>query len=178
MVRPADPARDAAACAAVYAPAVTDGFASFEEVPPSAPEMAVRIGGAHAWLVAERDGAVAGWAAATPFKERAAYRWAVSVGVYVGIEHRGRGVGGELYAALLPELEARGFVWAMALISVPNPASVALHERCGFTRVALLDAIGHKAGAWRDVAYYRRPLAPRDPHPRPPATVPGTLEGG
>lgn len=166
MARPADPARDAAACAAVYAPSVTDGFASFEEAAPDAAEMAVRIGGAHAFLVAERGGEVAGWASAGPFHPRAAYRWAVSVGVYVDAAHRGQGVGRELYDALLSDLEERGFVWALALISVPNPASVALHERCGFELMTVLDGIGYKAGAWRDVAWYRRPLAPPTEPPR------------
>jgi L-amino acid N-acyltransferase YncA len=168
MVRPADPARDAAACAAIYAPAVTEGFASFEDAPPAPEEMAARIGSAPLWLVAERDGVVAGWASAGPFHSRAGYRWAVSLGVYVGEAHRGAGVGRELYGALLPELEARRFVSALALISVPNPVSVALHESFGFERVALLEGIGYKAGGWRDVAWYRRPLAPpRDPPPEP-----------
>ncbi len=144
---------------------MTDGFASFEEVPPEPHEMAVRIGNATAFLVAERDGVVAGWASAGPFHPRAAYRWTVSVGVYVAGDQRGRGVGRELYEALLPHLAERGFVTAMALISVPNPPSVALHERAGFSLVTVLDAIGHKAGAWRDVAWYRRPLAERSEPP-------------
>lgn len=168
MIRTADPVGDADVCAAIYAPSVLEGFASFETEPPGPEEMAVRIGNAHEWLVAERNGQVAGWASAGPFHARPAYRWSVSVGVYVGAASQGQGVGRELYDALLPGLEARGFVTALALIAVPNPGSVALHERCGFERVAVLEAIGYKAGGWRDVAWYRRALAaPSDP-PRDP----------
>jgi phosphinothricin acetyltransferase len=158
MVRPADPARDAAACAAIYAPAVTDGYATFEEEPPGAEEMASRIAAAHAWLVDERAGAVAGYASAVRFMERAAYRWAASVAVYVDPQHRRAGVGRALYDALLPALAERDLRWAMAGIALPNPASVALHEAVGFRRAGLFEQIGFKAGDWRDVAWYQRAL--------------------
>ena len=158
MIRPADPARDAAACAAIYAPAVTGGFATFEEVPPTAAEMAERIAAAHAWLVDERDGTIAGYAYAGTFMERAAYRWAVSVAVYVDLAHQRRGVGRALYEALLPALAERDLRWAMAGIALPNPASVALHEAVGFRRAGLFEQIGYKAGGWRDVAWYQREL--------------------
>jgi phosphinothricin acetyltransferase len=166
MVRPADPARDAAACAAIYAPAVEDGIASFEEVAPDAEEMAQRIAAAHEWLVDERDGVVAGYAGAGPFHERRGYRWAVTVAVYVAPAFHRRGVGRALYAALLPALEERGFTWAMAGISIPNPASVALHESFGFAEAGRYRSIGYKAGAWRDVAWYQRALAPLTDPPR------------
>jgi phosphinothricin acetyltransferase len=158
MVRPADPARDAAACAAIYAPAVTDGYESFEEEAPDAEEMAARIAAVHAWLVDERDGEVAGYAYGGPFHERAAYRWATSVSVFVAPGWRRRGVARDLYAALFPALAARDLRWAMAGIALPNPASVALHEAFGFRRAALYEEIGYKAGAWRDVAWYQREL--------------------
>lgn len=165
MVRPADPNRDAAACAAVYGPAVTDGFASFEEEAPDAEEMAARIVAARAWLVCERDDEVVGWANAGPFNPRAAYRWSVSVGVYTAMERRRQGVGRELYDGLLPSLAARGFTSALAGISLPNPGSVALHEAFGFERAALYRDVGYKAGAWRDVAWFQRHLAPRQDPP-------------
>lgn len=171
MVRAADPARDAAACAAIYAPSVTDGFASFEDAAPVAEEMAVRIDAAVLWLVAERDGAVVGWASATPFMARAAYRWAVSVAVYIADSSRRQGVGGELYGVLLPLLAAHGYATAMAGVSLPNPGSLALHDRFGFASVGVLRGIGYKAGEWRDVAWLQRDLAPRrDPPPEPAAT--------
>jgi phosphinothricin acetyltransferase len=158
MVRPADPARDAAACAAIYAPEVTDGYATFEEEPPGAEAIAARMAAAHAWVVDERDGAIAGYAYGASFMERAAYRWAASVAVYVDAAHQRRGVGRALYEALLPALAERDLRWAMAGIALPNPGSVALHEALGFRRAGLFEAIGFKAGAWRDVAWYQRAL--------------------
>ena len=162
MVRPADPARDAATCAAIYAPAVTRGFASFETEPPEPEEMAVRIGAAHLWLMADD----AGYAYAGPFNERAGYDWSVSVAVYVAPGKQGRGIGRALYGALLPALEQRGFHWAMAGIALPNPGSEALHAAFGFERVALYRDIGFKDGAWHDVAWSQRALAPLETPPR------------
>jgi L-amino acid N-acyltransferase YncA len=158
MVRHADPARDAAACAAVYAPAITDGFASFEEVAPDTTEMAARMADAHLWLVEERDGAVTGYAYASTFNERAGYRWSVSTAVYVAPAHQGLGIGRALYAALFPALQQLDLRWAMAGIALPNPASVALHESFGFRQAGLYKEIGYKAGAWRDVAWYQKAL--------------------
>src|SRR3954469_5376625 len=111
-IREADPQRDAAACAEIYAPHVEESPVSFEERAPDAAEMAGRIeryGDSHAWLVAEREGRVVGYAFATPFKERPAYRWSTSVSVYVGEEAQGVGVGRALYGALFDRLRERGF---------------------------------------------------------------------
>ena len=165
MVRPADPARDAAACAAIYAPSV-EGTASFEEVPPDAGEMARRIAAMHAWLVAERDGVVAGYAYAGRFHERAAYRWSAATSIFVAPHFQRQGVGRELYGTLLPLLTERGFTSAMAGITLPNEASVALHEGFGFRQVARYENIGYKAGAWRDVAWFQCRLAPLSDPPR------------
>jgi phosphinothricin acetyltransferase len=158
MVRPADPARDAAACAAIYALSVVDSPTSFEEVAPDAEEMAARIAAAHDWVVAEDGGEVAGYASATRFMERAAYRWAVSVSIFVLPDRQRRGLGSALYGMLLPRLAEQGFTSAMAGITLPNPGSVALHEAAGFRRAGLFEQIGYKAGAWRDVAWYQRKL--------------------
>jgi phosphinothricin acetyltransferase len=157
-IRHADPARDAAACAAIYAPFVSGSAVSFEEEPPGEDEMRERIGAARSWLVAERDGAVAGFAYATPYRARPAYRWAVETSVYVSAAGHGRGTGRALYEALLAELESRGFRAACAAIALPNPPSVALHEAVGFAPVGIFRDIGFKAGAWRDVGWWQRPL--------------------
>jgi phosphinothricin acetyltransferase len=164
-VRPADPDRDAAACAAIYAPHVEPGPASFEEHAPDAAEIARRMRVAHAWLVAEEDGAVAGYAYASPHRDRAAYRWAVDVAVYVGDAFMRRGVGRALYAALLPLLAERGFRAACAGIALPNDASVRLHEAFGFELVGVYRRIGFKAGAWRDVGWWQLDLARGDDSP-------------
>jgi phosphinothricin acetyltransferase len=169
-VRPADPERDAAACAEIYAPFVLDSAVSFEELPPSAAEMADRmreLAPRYPWLIAERDGAVAGYAYAAQHRERAAYRWAADVTVYVDARSRRQGVGRALYGALLPMLAAQGFRAACAGITLPNDASVALHEGFGFELVGVHRAIGWKIGAWRDVGWWQVELAP--PSDQPPA---------
>src|SRR6476620_10947278 len=133
-IRDADPARDAAACAAIYAPHVESSVVSFEERAPDAAELAARIeryGASHAWLVAEREGEVLGYAYATACNERPAYRWSVSVSVYVAEGARGAGLGRALYEALFEGLRERGFRMACAGITLPNEASVALHEKIG-----------------------------------------------
>src|SRR3954447_18861591 len=133
-IRDADPIRDGAACAAIYAPHVEGSPVSFEERAPDAAEMAARIErylAGHAWLVAERGGEVIGYAFATAFKDRPAYRWSISVSVYVGEGARGEGVGRALYGALLDRLRERGFRAACAGITLPNEASERLHESLG-----------------------------------------------
>ena len=167
-IRHADPGRDAEACAAIYAPAVTEGVASFEEVAPPPGEMAARIARAsatHAWLVEERDGAVTGYAYASPHHPRAGYRWAADVAVYVDPAHHRQGVGRRLYGALLPLLRDRGLRMACAGITLPNPGSVGLHEAVGFVPVGIYRRIGWKHGAWRDVGWWQLDLAPGAPDP-------------
>lgn len=171
-IRDAEPARDAAACAAIYAPHVEDGPVSFEESAPDAAEMAARIeryGASHAWLVAERGEEVAGYAYATAFNERPAYRWSTSVSVYIAEDARGQGLGRALYEALFDRLRERGFRMACAGITLPNEASVGLHESLGFELVGVNREIGWKQGAWRDVGWYQLELAPApaDPPPEP-----------
>jgi L-amino acid N-acyltransferase YncA len=167
-IRDADLARDAAACAAIYAPHVEDGPVSFEEQAPGAAEMAARIdryGSSHAWLVAEREGEVVGYAYATPFNERPAYRWSASVSVYVADAARGGGVGRGLYGALFDRLRERGFRMACAGITLPNEASRGLHESLGFELVGVNREIGWKQGAWRDVGWYQLELSPAPDSP-------------
>lgn len=172
MIRHAEPDRDADACARVYAPAVRDGVASFEEVVPDAAAMAQRIATisrTHAWLVCEREGEVAGYAYAGHHHDRAAYRWAADTTVYVHPDHQRAGVGRELYTPLLALLRAQGLHVACAAISLPNAASVALHERFGFRPVGVYRAVGFKADAWWDVGWWQlelggsRPQRPSEP---------------
>jgi phosphinothricin acetyltransferase len=169
-LRPAH-AGDAAAVAAIYAPIVRDTPISFEVDPPDAGEMGRRIGRigpVTPWLVCELPLGVAGYAYATSHRERAAYRFSVDVTVYVHEACRGRGVGAALYAALLPILELQGFHRAYAGITLPNPASVRLHESVGFTALAVYREVGWKCGAWRDVGWWERALAECADPPREP----------
>jgi L-amino acid N-acyltransferase YncA len=175
-IRDADPARDGGACAAIYAPHVEGSAVSFEERAPGAEEMAARIeryAATHAWLVAEQGGRVVGYAYATAFNERPAYRWSAGVSVYVAAEFRGRGVGRALYAALFEHLRGRGFRMACAGITLPNEASVALHESLGFEPVGVNREIGWKQGAWRDVGWWQLELAPAGDGPPPEPLPPG-----
>jgi L-amino acid N-acyltransferase YncA len=181
-IRSADPERDAAACAAIYAPSVEASATSFEERAPSPEEMAARIeriSATHQWLVAESGGEVLGYAYACPHRERPAYRWSVDVSVYVAAGSRGRGVGRQLYAALFERLRRQRFHMACAGITLPNPASVALHEGFGFLAVGVNREIGWKDRAWRDVGWWQLELAPTapgappEPLPPDPAAAPG-----
>ena len=171
MVRHADPAADAAACAEIYAPNVTSGVASFEEEPPGAAEMERRIAETsehYPWLVAERDGAVAGYAYGTVHRARRAYRWVVEVTVYVDARRHRSGVGRELYEALLPLLARQRLQVAVAGITLPNDASVALHRAVGFQPVGVYRQLGYKFGAWHDVGWWQARLAPASAEPREP----------
>lgn len=167
-IRDANPGRDAAACAAIYAPHVLDSATSFEEVAPGEAEMAERIArssSSHPWLVAEREEELLGYAYACKHRERPAYRWAADVSVYVSAGHRGQGVGRCLYESLFERLRRQRFRTACAGITLPNDASVALHERLGFVPVGVYRGIGWKAGAWRDVGWWQLDLDPDSPEP-------------
>jgi L-amino acid N-acyltransferase YncA len=166
-VRPAS-AQDGAACAAIYAPYVTDTAITFETEPPSAADMAARIAAAHEWLVLEHGGRVTGYAYAAPFHPRAAYRWACEVSVYLETGRRRTGGGRALYEALLDSLTRRGFRIAVAGMTLPNEASVGLHRALGFELVGTYRRIGYKHGAWHDVAWTQRMLAGGEDPPAEP----------
>ena len=166
-IRDARP-EDAAACAAIYRPHVIESWVSFELDAPDADEMARRIadyGASHAWLVAEREGEIAGYAYGSPHRTRAAYASSCDVAIYVSAASPRRGIGRALYGELLVRLKAKGFHAAFAGIAQPNPASVALHEACGFTPVGVYREVGWKMGAWRDVGWWQRLLCERSRHP-------------
>jgi phosphinothricin acetyltransferase len=165
IVRDADSELDAEACAAIYAPYVTDSVASFEERPPSGEEMAARMLVAHEWLVAEADGAVVGYAYGSPHHVRAAYRWSADVAVYIDAAHHRAGVGRALYTTLFERLRERGFWMLCAGITLPNDSSGGLHRAMGFVPVGTYRRIGWKSGAWRDVECLQLDLRPGDTAP-------------
>lgn len=170
LIRHADARTDARACAEIYGPFVRYSAVSLEEEPPSAADFAERIERVkrtHPWLIAEDQGAVAGYAYASPHRERRAYRWAADVAVYVAEDRRGQGVGRRLYESLLTLLVEQGIHTACAGITLPNSASVALHEALGFRPVGVYRRIGWKVGQWRDVGWWQAELVP--PSAAPPA---------
>lgn len=170
-IRPVTPA-DAEAIAAIYAHYVAHGVATFEEDAPDAAEMAARIAAVlpvYPWLVAERGGRIVGYAYGRPYHTRAAYRWTCETAIYLADDQRRTGAGRPLYEALLDELADRGFVSAIAVITVPNPQSTRFHERLDFAEVGMMEGVGFKHGAWRNVGYYQLALGPRSvPPPKLP----------
>ena len=173
-------AGDADAVRAVYAPVVRETAISFETDPPTAGEMRERIRTTletRPWLVAERGDGIAGYAYAGPHRKRAAYRWCVDVSVYVHENHRGRGVGRGLYESLLAVLRRQGFHNAYAGITLPNPASVGLHESLGFEQVGVYEDVGFKRGEWHDVGWWSKALRECGDDPEPPLTVEEIPEG-
>ena len=153
---------DAAALLAIYAPIVRETAISFELEPPSLQETARRVESGrdrYPWLVCVLEGEVAGYAYASAFRGRPAYRWTAEVSAYTGEGFRRRGVAGALYEALLGFLRMQRFHAAVGVIALPNVGSLRLHRRFGFSHVGTLREVGFKAAQWRDVDLWQRPLA-------------------
>jgi phosphinothricin acetyltransferase len=167
-------ADDDAAVARIYDPVVARTAISFELDPPGPAEMRRRIVQVLAyapWLVDERDGTVRGYAYASKHRERAAYQWSVDVAVYVDEAHRRSGVGKGLYEKLFRLLRLQGFYVAHAGVTLPNDASVGLHEAVGFRPVGIYRGVGYKLGAWRDVGWWQLELRDRAGEPSRPKTM-------
>ena len=161
---------DAAAIQAIYAPVVENTIISFELEPPSVAEIEQRITKTLAtfpWLACEYQGEVIGYAYASKHRERAAYQWAVDVSAYVKEGFRGNGTGKALYTAMNDILARQGFYNAFAGISLPNAASVGLHEAVGFKPLGIYRQVGFKLGAWHDVGWWQLELQPLEVPPRP-----------
>jgi phosphinothricin acetyltransferase len=168
-------AADGPSLARIYGPAVTDHATSFELEAPDGAEMARRVERLITrtpWLVCERESVVIGYAYASPHRDRWSYQWSVEVSAYVAVSAHRSGVGRALYTSLFAVLVAQGFRNAYAGITLPNPPSVRLHEAVGFTPVGTYRGIGYKFGAWHDVLWMERALAPRTTDPSPPTPLP------
>jgi L-amino acid N-acyltransferase YncA len=151
-------AQDAAQICDIYNHYVRNTVITFEQQPVSVPEMQERIASyasAYAWLVAERDGQVLGYAYATRWRARAAYDHTVESTIYVADAARGSGVGRPLYMALLDALRQRSIHAVVGCIALPNPGSIALHEKCGFEKVAHFPQVGRKFDQWIDVGFWQ-----------------------
>ena len=168
---------DAAAIAAIYAPHVLVGTASFEVDAPDARQMRTRMGasdGLYPWIVAtatEPGGAetgVLGYVYASRFRERPAYRYVVETSVYIADAAQRQGAGRLLYEALIDTLRAQGFTQAIGTIALPNDQSIALHEQVGFRRAGVIREAGFKLGRWIDVGYWQCELADAQTPPAEP----------
>lgn len=152
---------DAPAICVIYNHYVTDTIVTFEEQPVTAAEMRSRMDAVLEklpWLVLEHDGEIAGYAYASPWKSRAGYRLTVESSIYLAPAHIGRGFGSALYQSLLDNLRVRNIHCVIGGAALPNAASVALHEKLGFTQVAHFRENGFKFDRWIDVAYWQRLL--------------------
>jgi phosphinothricin acetyltransferase len=157
LIRPCLPA-DAPRICEIYNYYVRETVVTFEEAPVEDDDMAGRIEEVAArfpFLVSERDGKVVGYAYAARWHARSAYRFSVESTIYLAPNAGGRGIGSVLYAALLAELRSLGVHCVIGGIALPNPSSVALHEKFGFRKVGQLDEIGWKFGNWVDVGYWQ-----------------------
>ena len=147
---------------------------SFEQVAPSAVEMAKRIAAVtvqRPWIVLEDAGTVVGYAYASAHNDRWAYRWSVNTAIYVSNTHQRRGAGRALYVTLFGLLRHLGYYRVVAGITLPNAASVGLHEAMGFALVGVYRDIGYKLGAWRDVGWYEAQLQPTVTEPQEPRAM-------
>jgi L-amino acid N-acyltransferase YncA len=165
--------QDSQALSEIYGPVVRDTVISFEADPPDGAEMARRIAASAPqwpWLVAERNGQVVGYACGRPYGDRAAYRWSAKTSIFVAAGARRQGVGRALYAALAPIMKVQGYHALFAGITLPNAASVGLHEAAGFLPQGRYEEAGHKFGGWWDVGYWR--LALSEPVENPGEPIP------
>ncbi|AMY12411.1 Phosphinothricin N-acetyltransferase [Luteitalea pratensis] len=163
-------AGDAPALARIYNHYVRETIVTFEEMEVSFGEMGARLAaitvGGLPWLVAAHDGKVCGYAYASPWRPRSAYRFSVETTVYLDPGITRSGIGSCLYADLLGQLEALGLHAALGGIALPNAASIALHEKFGFRKVAHLTEVGLKFGNWIDVGFWQRLLSASGETPR------------
>jgi L-amino acid N-acyltransferase YncA len=155
------PARegDAADIVGIYNTYVSGTCITFETEPVHAPEMAQRIADTAAsslpWLVAVASDRVIGYAYASKWRGRSAYRFSVESTVYLDPAHTGKGLGFRLYAALIDAIRACSMHAAIGGIALPNASSIALHERLGFKKVAHFEQVGYKQDRWVDVGYWQ-----------------------
>ncbi|MCE2504751.1 MAG: N-acetyltransferase [Chlorobi bacterium] len=156
---------DAEQMLAIYAPVVENTGISFEELSLDVLSFRKRIEEiieTYPWLVAEVNGKVAGYAYATPHRSRAAYAWSAEVSIYIAVEHRSQGVGTALYHHLFLLMQQLGYRNLYAIITLPNQASIRLHERFGFCKIGLHSHAGYKLGKWHDVLWMERDLFEED----------------
>ena len=160
---------DAQAIHAIYAHYARETAVTFADEAPSAAHYAAQIADRrYPFLVAEEDGQVAGFLYAGEFRTKAAFRWDAELTLYLAPGRTGHGLGSALLSAGLALLTAQGYVNAYSCVTLPNPASIALHRRFGFTELGVFPRTGYKLGRWHDVIWLGRRLAvPEGAPPEP-----------
>jgi phosphinothricin acetyltransferase len=162
MIRPVQP-KDAVSIAGIYNYYIENSVITFEEIPLSVHEMEERIlkiSAKYPWLVWEESGEVTGYAYVNTWKERAAYRYAAELSIYIEQGFRGKGIGRELLSRLLEEVRKTTIHALISGITLPNEVSVALHEKFGFKKIACFNEIGFKSDKWLDVGYWELIVPP------------------
>ncbi|MCG7394658.1 N-acetyltransferase family protein [Microvirga sp. ACRRW] len=155
---------------AIYAHAVLHGTASFELDPPLEEEMLSRraaiLEGDYPYIVAERDGEILGYAYASAYRTRPAYRSTVEDSIYIAPSAQGQGIGRMLLEALIKECEARDFRLMVAVIGdEDSKGSIALHRSLGFDLVGIFKGVGYKNGRWLSTVLMQRSLGPGNAEP-------------
>lgn len=152
---------DARSLLDIYAPYVEKTAITFEYEVPTVEDFANRVEKTlekYPYLLAEEDGLILGYAYASTYYARAAYDWAVELSVYVSQDARGKGVGSKLYDELEDLLDKMGYMHFLACISLPNEASLALHLKRGYQKVAYFPKIGYKFERWHDIVWLQKSL--------------------
>jgi phosphinothricin acetyltransferase len=170
---------DASAFLEIYAPIVRETAISFELEPPGVDEYRERIRTTLwrlPWLACDENGSLVGYAYAGAFRPRLAYQWTVETTVYVRPSHHRRSVARALYTALVDVLRLQGYRSALAVIALPNAASVALHEKLGFKPAGIFRAAGFKLERWHDVGFWQLSLGGATGPPAPPRTLEAVLD--
>jgi L-amino acid N-acyltransferase YncA len=174
-------ATDIPRIAAIYRESVINGTASYEIDAPTDDDMATRfaeiVGKGYPYLVAVSEVGVVGYAYASPFRTRPAYRWLVEDSIYLAPEQRGHGIGRALLAALLERSADLGFRQMVAVIGGAHPASVALHRAAGFSQTGLLIGTGYKHGRWLDTMLMQKSLGDGNGSDPDLSVYPATLFG-
>lgn len=167
--------RDAQQIRDIYSPSILTAAASFETEVPSVQEVERRIETClqkFPWIVCVVDGSVAGYVYASKHRERSAYQWTCECSAYIGEKYKGKGMGEELYRVLFALLKMQGLRNVYAGITLPNPASVRLHEKHGFRHFATYENIGYKLNSWQTVGWWQLRINEYDRDPLPPSWLP------